>query len=234
MLQPENYPRYLGQALVLEPDPFVEMVDDDNPWVEGLFLVTSIGVLVGLAKVLGSLLLTASLPDPNAMMEAFLLSLRQFIGGAGLPPEAEAQLRFLWELWRSMTGYGVGWLRLLLLVSLPAGWLLQWLVVGLLGHGAARLLGGQGALNQTLGAMALMVAPRLLLLVQVIPFTRVSSLLLWTWGLLIAYRALQTAHELPYPRAAAAASIAFLGLALLTALMALIAGFFLGVWGGVF
>ena len=232
MLQPENYPRYLGQALVLEPDPFVEMVDDDNPWVEGLFLVTSIAVLVGLAKIVGGLLLTASLPDPNAMLETFFLALRQVTGGAGLPAEAQEQVRFLWDLWRSAVGYGTGWLRLLLLVSLPAGWLLQWLVTGLLGYGGARLLGGQGSLNQTLGAMALMVAPRLLLLVQVIPFTQVSSLLLWTWGLLIAYRALQTAHELPYPRAAAAALFAFLGMALLTALVATAVGFFLGFWGG--
>ena len=232
MLQPENYPRYLGQALVLEPDPFVEMVDDDNPWVEGLFLVTSIAVLVGLAKIVGGLLLTASLPDPNAMLETFFLALRQVTGGAGLPAEAQEQVRFLWDLWRSAVGYGTGWLRLLLLVSLPAGWLLQWLVTGLLGYGGARLLGGQGSLNQTLGAMALMVAPRLLLLVQVIPFTQVSSLLLWTWGLLIAYRALQTAHELPCPRAAAAALFAFLGMALLTALVATAVGFFLGFWGG--
>lgn len=45
MLQPQNYPRLIGQALVLEPEPFVEMVDDDNPWVEGLFLCACIGVL---------------------------------------------------------------------------------------------------------------------------------------------------------------------------------------------
>lgn len=33
MLQPTSYPRLLGQALTLEPDPFVEMADDDNPWI---------------------------------------------------------------------------------------------------------------------------------------------------------------------------------------------------------
>ncbi len=46
MLQPKTYPELVGKALVLEAEPFLTLAEDDNPWVEGLFLVTCVGVLV--------------------------------------------------------------------------------------------------------------------------------------------------------------------------------------------
>lgn len=72
MIQPRTYPKYIGQALVLEPNPFVALVDDDNPWVEGLFLAVLIGALVGLAKFAGSWLLTATLPAPATVLEVLI------------------------------------------------------------------------------------------------------------------------------------------------------------------
>ncbi|MEZ4634575.1 MAG: hypothetical protein R2856_06300 [Caldilineaceae bacterium] len=66
----------IGQSLVFEPDPAVAMVDDDNPWVEGLFFIMVIGFVAAIAQADGGILLTASLPNPAAMLEAVLQLIR--------------------------------------------------------------------------------------------------------------------------------------------------------------
>lgn len=214
MLQPSTYPRLLGQALTLEPDPFVEMADDDNPWIEGLFFVFVIGLLVAVARLVGGLLLSASLPHPDAVLEAVAATLRQSLatpaGGAG----AEETLRSLWPWLTAGVNYGSGWLRLLTLISIPLSYILQWLVYGLLCHSAARFLGGSASLGQSLGVVALSLGPRLLLVATAVPFAAVGTLLLHVWGVLIAYRGLEVAHDLSPGRAAGAvlAPLALLGI----------------------
>ena len=70
MLQPKTYPEMLGKALVFEAEPFITMVEDDNPWAEGLFMVVCMGALVGLAKVGGALLTSAIMPNSEAALSA--------------------------------------------------------------------------------------------------------------------------------------------------------------------
>ena len=89
MLQPKTYPKMLGKALFFEADPFVVMVDDDEPWQEGLFMTVLVGLAIGLTRVIGGLLLTASLPAPNAVRAAFLRAWH--ITGVDLPPELVAR-----------------------------------------------------------------------------------------------------------------------------------------------
>ena len=227
MLQPENYPRMLGQALVFEPDPFVEMADDNNPWVEGLFFTAVIGFIVAIAQIIGGILLTAVLPNPTALLEAFVQMLRQ-MQTAGLPaPEMQAlevSVRQWWPLLTAFYSYGTGWARLLLWISVPILLIGQWLLYGVISHVTARALGGSGSLSQTLGVTALAAAPRVLMLVTVFPFATVSALLLQVWGVLIAYRGLEIAHDLSVRRAAIAALVPVL----ILALPALIAGAFFG------
>ncbi len=200
MLQPHSYPRLLGQALVLEPDPCVVLADDDNPWLEGLFLLTLLGSGVGFARLIGGALTGASLPSSEALFQATVQVLRQ----AQAAPALEAILRQVWPGIALLLGHG-GWLRLYLVVATPLAMILFWLAYGLLAHGSARLLGGQGRWNATLGVLALSFAPWLFGLLQVLPFVRVPGLLLVVWGLLIAYRGLEVAHELPTDRAVLAA-----------------------------
>ena len=224
----------IGQALVFEPDPFVSMADDDNPWMEGLFFTAAIGLIVAVAQVIGGILLTATLPAPDALLEAFLRMLEQ-MRPAGVParamPALEALVRQWWPTLTGIYNYGSGWARLLWLVVTPLLIVAQWLVYGLLSHMAARALGGAGSLSQTLGVTALGVAPRILLLATAIPFAAVGSLLLQVWGVLIAYRGLEIAHELDVRRAALAALLPVLLLALLSfALGVLLAS--LLVWMG--
>jgi hypothetical protein len=227
MLQPENYPRMLGQALVFEPDPFVEMADDNNPWVEGLFFTAVIGFVVAIAQIIGGILLTAVLPNPTALLEAFVQMLRQ-MQTAGLPaPQMQAlevSVRQWWPLLTAFYSYGTGWARLLLLLIVPILLIGQWLLYGVISHVTARALGGSGSLSQTLGVTALAAAPRVLMLVTVFPFATVSALLLQVWGVLIAYRGLEIAHDLGVRRATIAALVPVL----LFALLAMIMGAFFG------
>lgn len=204
MIQPQNYPRLIGQALVLEPEPFVEMVDDDNPWVEGLFLCACIGVLTAVAQVLGGLLLTGSLPPAEVVLNTLLQALRQLVANAETLLEVERTLGEIWPLLSMSSGYGSGWLRLLTLVVTPFGLIVQWLLFGITGHLIARAVGGQGSLGQTLGAMALSNGPRLLYILTIIPFVSIGGILIHVWGILIAYRGMEVAHELPPTRAALA------------------------------
>ncbi len=219
MLQPQNYPRFIGKALLLEPDPFVEMVDDDNPWIEGLFLCACIGVLVAVAQLVGSLLLTASLPPSEA-----LLTLRQGTFNGETLLEIERTLRSVWPLLLAYSGYDSVLFRLLTLATTPLGLIGQWLLFGLSSHLLARAAGGQGSLGQTLGAVALSNAPRLLYLLTFIPFVSVASVLIHVWGVLIAYRGLEVAHELPSGRAALVSVGSWLLLLLVSSIAAIAFG----------
>ena len=121
----------------------------------------------------------------------------------------------------------LGWL-----VLAPLGLVLEWLLFGLVAHGIARALGGQGRFAQTLGAVALMVAPQMFVLLKVIPFVSVSSLLLWVWGLLIVYRAVEVTHDLSWGKAAGAAVAAPALLLLLFLAGAALFGVFAAITGG--
>ena len=88
-----------------------------------------------------------------------------------------------------MFGFGWSWPQVGWIVLAPFLLVVQWLLYGLVGHGVARALGGTGRLTQTLGATALMVAPQVFVLLEVIPFASVSFVLVFVWALLIVYRA---------------------------------------------
>lgn len=233
MLQPQTYPRLLGQALTLEPDPFVEMTDDDNPWIEGLFFVFVVGLLIGFARLFGGLLLSASLPSSDAVLETLAIHLQEILAvTSAQQASAEAFLRQLWPLITPLFNYGNGWLGLLGLIVGPLALIGQWLLYASISHIAARLLGGSGSLSQTLGALALSTAPRILLVATVVPFASVSALLLHSWGLLIAYRGLEVAHNLPPARAAAATLIPLLLGALIFLLAAVLGVGLFSLTGG--
>jgi hypothetical protein len=205
MLQPKSYPGLVGKALVLEAEPFLTLVEDDNPWVEGLFLVTCVGVLLGGAHLVGGLLWTASLPPADAVREALLPSLQQLaaqIGMGGDPAQIESVFRQVWNWGAGFIGYQGGFARLFFALLVPLGLVLQWLFLALTTHGAARLLGGQGTLVQMLGTTALAVAPQILGVLTIIPLVSVSGILLAFWALLITYRAVEITHDLSWQRSA--------------------------------
>jgi hypothetical protein len=91
MLEPRTYPRMLTKALVLEPAPFIEMAEDDEPIAEGLFLTVLLGALVGVAQLIGGLLYSASLPPADAAQSVMLQVARTLSGGANPAIDAIAQ-----------------------------------------------------------------------------------------------------------------------------------------------
>ena len=200
MLQPRTYPTLLGQTLVLEPAPFIAMAEDDEPVAEGLFLTAIVGLLVGAAQFLGGLLFSWVMP-PAAAVQTILFQVERELDRFGWGALGDRAPR-LWGWGSLVYGYDTGWLRVFNLVWEPFTLLVQWLVVGVVVFAVARALGGSGTLKQTLGATALVAAPSLLLLVNVLPFATVGALLLQVWGLLIVYRAVEVAHELDWRRAA--------------------------------
>jgi len=201
------------------------MVDDDNPWIEGLFFAFVLGLLIAVAQLFGGLLFSASMPPSEAVLEVIVSSLKQALP---VNPEqianVEAVVRQVWPWLTTIFNYNSGWLRLLVFIVTPLALIAQWLLYASVSHAAARMLGGSGTLNQTLGAVALSVAPHILLVTMVVPFVSVSALLLHGWGILIAYRGLEIAHDLP-PRKAAVAAVAPLILGTLFSLLAALLGF---------
>lgn len=231
MLEPQLYPELVAKALVLDEEPFIEMADDDNPWVEGLALTTAIGLIAGLAQTMGGWLTAASLPDPVALQNTVEAGLRQLAAVTNLPPEtADAVIGPLWSGLSTATSLGGGWGTIAPLITTPATLLLWWLLFAFVAFGAARAAGGQGSLNSTLGASALMVAPQILLFLSVVPFAAASGLLLSVWGLLIGYRAVQTAHGLTWGRAAVATLAPYVAALLLLPILA--TAFVLGLTAG--
>lgn len=233
MIQPQSYPVLVSKALVLDAEPFIALSDDDDPWVEGLFLTIGVGFLVGIARLIGQLLTTAILPPNDAMLSVLLQGWRQWsVGVPSLinPAVMETFLREGWAVVNFWLGYSGGWLRLLTLVTTPTLLLVQWLLAGMISYGAARFLGGNGTLNQTLGVTALIVAPQILRFAEMLPFAAVSQPLLSVWALLIVYRGVEVAHDLPWQKAFMAAVAPLLLLILFVLLLAILVGLGLLVW----
>ena len=232
MLQPRTYPELIGKSLVLEAEPFITMVEDDDPWVEGLFLTLCIGLLVGLAQLIGGLLMTATLPPSEAVFETVWRGWQQLGLDAGVDPALiKSNLHQLWNSALFLRGTGGGWARLYIVVLAPLILLLQWLFWGLTTYFVGKWLGGTGTMNQLLGATALIAAPSVLLLFSVVPFVSVSSLLLMVWPLLIIYRAIEVAHDLSWRRSVVVAFAPLILLALLLLLLSMGGGLFLSSGG---
>ncbi len=219
MLQPRAYPEFVAKALVLDNDPFEAMVDDDNPWMEGFVLVTTVSLLAGVALAIGGWLTAATLPDPAVALATLLQGWRQVAATLGLPTaSAEPILVDAWALTTYATGYAGGWSHFLPILSVPGMALVWWLFFSVASFGVARAFGGSGTLRATFGAAALTVAPLSFLLLSIVPFAGVGNLMLLSWGGLIGYRAIHVAQELDWRRAALSTLIVY-ALALLAGVL---------------
>jgi hypothetical protein len=98
------------------------------------------------------------------------------------------------------------------------GLVLRWLIYGLLAYLFASWLGGRGSLTDTLGVLALAVAPQVLNALTLLPYVQMGSVVA-IWGILCAYVGLKVAHQLPWHRALWAVLLPFI-LALVVAFVA--------------
>jgi len=211
----------LWDALFLQRDAYARMRDDDNPFVEGLFILVLLGVLLAVAGVIGTTLEWASSPNLNAVREVVLKNLQamDWYRLVQQSPGGESQFLQIWNgIWNTVAGLAPSPLRSLTgIITKPLALIVWWLVFGLLAYVFARVFGGKGTLNQTLGATALASSPQLVTLLTVLPFVAIASL--GTWTLLCSYMALRTVHDLSWPRAVFAALLPVLIIGLVVALI---------------
>lgn len=214
----------LWDALFLQRDAYAHMRDDDNPFVEGLFILVLLGLALAVAGMIGSTLEWASSPNLNEVRAVALSHLQTTDWYQALAENAQAASGFLqaWNgIWNAIAAAAPSPVNSLAgIVVKPLTLIVGWLVYGLVAFAFARLFGGRGTLNQTLGATALAAAPQLLTLLTVLPFVAVASL--GTWTLLCNYMALRTVHDLSWPRAVFAALLPPVIISLLIGLLAAI------------
>lgn len=219
----------LWDALFLQREAYARMRDDDNPFVEGLFVLVVLGVTLGLVGIVGATLEWASTPDIGAIRDAILPNLQQMPWWQFVEqdPQVQATWYQIWNgIWDASAAVAPSPASSLLgIITKPLALIAGWLTYGLLAFLFARLLGGVGTLNQTLGATALAAAPQLLNLLTVLPFVAVAGLGAWT--LLCNYMALRTVHGLSWGRSVAAALLPSVVLGLLLAMLAAVFGFVL-------
>jgi hypothetical protein len=211
------------QALFLDGSAYDQVRDDDNPFIEGLFLVVLVAAGVALLRFVGQALAWISIPSMDAMKEVILRALQQMPWWSSMAGNTQAYQGFLqsWDIgWRVMPALlgapdpmrgAIG------IVVMPLTAVLGWLAYGLLAHLFARLFRGLGTLNQTLGATALAYTPWLFLGLGVIPFFVMGGVLS-TWQLLSRYKAVRSAHQLPWGSAIGATLLPYLLAGLLAVL----------------
>lgn len=203
------------RALFLDSEAFDELRDDDDPFVEGLFLLVLIGLITAALALVGQVLEWGSVPRIDAIRDVVLRALQQQPWWSALAGNAQALGIFqqLWDLgWRvfpSLFGAPDPARAALNLLVWPIWLVMSWLLYALLAHGFARLLGGRGQLRGTLGAAALAFTPFLLNGLGIIPFLALGGVLS-TWQLILRYKALRSAHELPWGRSVAATLLPYL------------------------
>lgn len=205
----EQISRFAGlvtRALFLRTDAYEEMREARNPFVEGLFIIVIVGVIIALAGVVGTTLEWASSPDMGAIENTVYEGLTNMPWYQQLEQEVGRdftdQFQAMWDMEWRIIGYFAPKpaTSLMNIVTTPLGLIIGWLIYGLLAHLFARLLRGEANLSQTLGCTALAVAPQVLKLLSLLPSVTVGGVV-GTWALICRYVALKQAHRLTWGRA---------------------------------
>jgi hypothetical protein len=191
-------------ALLLRKDAYERMRTAADPVVKGLILIVVVGLVVALLGFVGDVLEWATTPDMAQIKETIYAFIPQMPGWEQAARNPDLMRMF--QRW-----YGFGWnfasafgapsvgTAAAGIVLTPLGLVLRWLVYGLLAYLFARWLGGVADLRQTLGVLALAVAPQALNVLNLFPYVELGSLVA-VWGLLCAYLGIKTAHKLSWYR----------------------------------
>jgi hypothetical protein len=201
-------------ALLLKGDAYEEMRLSDNPVVKGLVLIVIVGVAIALLGLVGDVLEWASTPDLGEIKETVFYYMTQMPWWKMAAREDPMFLKMFEQ------NYNMGWQigdmfspsiggAVVNIIMLPLALIVRWLVYGLLAYLFARWLGGTAELSETLGVLALAVAPQVLNALNLLPYVSTGSLVA-IWGILCAYVGIKTAHKLPWHRAAWATLLPFL------------------------
>jgi hypothetical protein len=203
-------------ALLFKESAYEEMSTTDNPVVKGLIWIIVVGVVIALCGLIGTGLELASMPDLGEIKDTVFFYVQQMpfwdeilLEDPGALAQFEEWYQRGWDIFPRLFGApdlgsaGLG------IVFVPLGLVVRWLVYGLLAYLFARWLGGTGDLSETLGVLALAVAPQALNVFNLIPYVNLGNLVS-VWGILVAYMGLKTAHKLSWGRAVWATLLPFL------------------------
>jgi hypothetical protein len=201
-------------ALLFKEDAYEEMRAAASPVVKGLILIIVVGIIIALFGLVGTALEIASTPDPGAIRVIVERNLAQMPFWDEIERQDPGALRrfqevfdTVWQVVATMTptigGAALG------IIGVPLALVIRWLIYGLLAYVFARWLGGTGNLSETLGVLALAVAPQVLNVLTLLPFVEMGNVVS-VWGVLCAYFGLKVAHKLPWGRAVWATLLPFI------------------------
>ena len=194
------------RALFLDSDAYDQLRDDDNPFVEGLFLVVIIGVVTALLNFIGQSLAWAGTPSMNAIKDVVWQAFPQMSWWSQMAGNATAVANFEeyyalgWQIFPRLFGAPDPASAALNIITWPLLAVLSWLVYGILAHLFSRMLGGTGRLSQTLGTVSLSFTPLLLRGLGFLPYFTVGAVMN-TWQLICRYKAVRSAGQMSWGRA---------------------------------
>ncbi len=203
-----------GRALLLQEDAYEEMRLTDNPVIRGLTLIVVVGLVIALLSFVGDTLEWASTPNLGTVKDIVYTHLTRMDWWRQIAQEDPQFVQAFDQIWN--LNWGI--IRLLApdpgsalvnILLLPLALVVRWLIYGLLAYLFARWLGGTATLSETLGVLALAVAPQALNILNVLPQAHLGSAVA-VWGLLCAYMGIKTAHQLSWGRAAWVTVLPFL------------------------
>ena len=199
-------------ALFLDKDAYEEMRDLEKPFSQGLGLVAIISVLVALIAlvgIVGDLVEGVSVPNEEQVKNIVKQGLTRMPWYEAMSEdpefvqEFERQFEMSWQ--RNAYQFGPSSFGEGLVGGITGaifggfGVFIGWLVYALLAHAFARMLGGQGTLQQIFGCTALAVSPQILNLAGLLPFVQVGGVI-GTWTLACNYVAVKTVYRLSWGR----------------------------------
>jgi hypothetical protein len=201
------------KALLFKEDAYEEMRAADNPVVKGLILIVVVGIIIALLGLVGSTLEWASIPDLGQMRDVIHNYILRMPGMNQLPPDAlngfEQGYAWGWKVFPPLFGAPNVGMAALDIILTPLRLLIWWFIYGILAYLFAHWLGGKGDFSETLGVLALAVAPQFLNVLTLLPFVQVGSVVS-IWGILCAFVGLKTAHKLSWARAVWATLLPFI------------------------
>ncbi|EFO80623.1 hypothetical protein OSCT_1563 [Oscillochloris trichoides DG-6] len=187
------------EGLLLNPTAYRDQRDSPQGLRRGFMLVVLIGLLVGVASLIGDLGEYVTQPSAATISQAVYDGLREMPWYADLSetdPDFPNQFDQIFtqvtqsiQLFNGGIGRSFGGI-----ITTPIMLLLGWFLFSLISHPMARALGGQASFSQTMACTALAAGANLLALVQIVPFAQVAGTTLL--GLIASYVAIREAHQL--------------------------------------
>jgi len=226
--------------LLLEEEPFRATAEEANPFLTGLIFLLILGLILGIAQMVGTLLAWGTMPSLDSIKGIVLQGLTEMPWFKEMARNPRALQTFRqqydlgWQFFPTLFGAPSPVSAFSSIVTTPLWMIASWLVFGILVHIAARLLGGTAPISQTFGVTALANAPMIFNVITIFPGAQAAGLGLWS--LLCAYIGVKSVHRLSTGRAIGAILLPYVflfvsGLLLVCTLVILTLTFFTSVGG---